>query len=150
MGVSALMIVFGLAEVFTAFSHSFLGLATSATALSTALGASLGVLYLAAGILALTMRRRALQASVAVLVLVVLGRIAMVALGLYPLTSSKQVISILAGTAIAAAFAAYLIYRRESYNRSRHFSSRFPRVSAGFEPRRPDHTNPREIQSIES
>jgi len=116
MGASALMIVFGLAEVFTAFSHSFLGLATSATALSTALGASLGVLYLAAGILALTMRRRALQASVAVLVLVVLGRIAMVALGLYPLPSSKQVISILAGTAIAAAFAAYLIYRRESYN----------------------------------
>ncbi|HKF44783.1 MAG TPA: molybdopterin-dependent oxidoreductase, partial [Thermoanaerobaculia bacterium] len=46
-----------------------LGLATSATVLSTALGASLGVLYLAAGILALTMRRWALHAAVAVLVL---------------------------------------------------------------------------------
>lgn len=116
MGVSALMILFGLAEVFTAFSHSFLGLATSATVLSTALGASLGVLYLAAGILALTMRRWALHAAVAVLVLDVTGRIAMVALGLYPLTSSRQVVSILAGTVIAAAFAAYLVYRREAYN----------------------------------
>jgi hypothetical protein len=116
MGVSALMILFGVSEVFTAFSHNFFGLSTSATVLSTALGVSLGVLYLAAGILALTMRRWALYAAVAVLVLDVTGRIAMVALGLYPLTSSKQAFSIVAGTVIAASFAAYLVYRRESYN----------------------------------
>jgi hypothetical protein len=110
------MILFGVAEVFTACSHNFFGLSTSATAVSTALGASLGVLYLAAGILALTMRRWALYAAVAALVLDVTGRIAMVALGFYPLTSAKQTFSIVVGTLVAVAFAAYLVFRRESYN----------------------------------
>ncbi len=113
--VSVLMIVFGLAEVVTGFSHNFFGLSTSSSPESTYLGASLGLLYLAAGVLTLTMRRSALYWAVAALVLNVIGRVAMVLFGFYPLTSSKQTFSIIAGTGIAAIFAVYLMLNRGLY-----------------------------------
>ena len=114
--VSLIMILFGIAEVITGFSHRFFGLFTAASWKSTYRGAALGLLYLAAGLLALTMTRRALYLAVAVLVLDIVGRVAMVALGFYPLTSTKQTFSIIAGTVIAAAFAIYLMARRNSYD----------------------------------
>ena len=52
--ISALMVLFGLAEVVTSFTHSFFGLSTSQTMLSTVIGAALGICYLASGLLLFT------------------------------------------------------------------------------------------------
>ena len=105
---AGLMIAFGLAEVGTGFTHEFLGLSTSRSAASTLLGASIGLLYIAAGTLVLRMRRRAAMLAIVALALDIAGRVAMVWAGFYPLTTSKQTFSILAGTFIAAAFAVYV------------------------------------------
>jgi hypothetical protein len=54
--VSFLMIVFGLIEVATGFTHSFAGISTSASELATLAGVVIGAFYSVAGILTLTMR----------------------------------------------------------------------------------------------
>lgn len=112
---SVLMIVFGVAEVATGFSHNFFGLSTSVSAVSTYLGATLGLLYIVAGILALTMRRWAVYVAIAALILDLVGRVAMVVGGFYLLNSSKQTFSMVAGTLIAAIFAVYLGWRRDCF-----------------------------------
>ncbi len=53
------MIFFGLAEVITGFTHDFFGIKTSALNAATWLAALIGILYAAAGVLVLTMERRA-------------------------------------------------------------------------------------------
>jgi hypothetical protein len=102
------MIAFGVAEVATGFTHNFFGLSTAHSAASTYLGASIGLLYILAGTLVLSMRRWAAALAVIALVLDVVGRIAMVSAGYYRLTSAKQTFSIVAGTVIAVAFAVYV------------------------------------------
>jgi hypothetical protein len=102
------MIVFGAAEVATGFRHEFFGLATAHSAASTPLGVSIGLLYIIAGVLVHTMNRTAARLAVIALVLDVVGRIVMVFAGLYPLTTARQMLSILVGTAIAAGFAVYV------------------------------------------
>jgi hypothetical protein len=42
------------------------------------------------------------------------GRIAMVVLGYFPTTTARQTFSIVAGTAIAAMFTVYILWRRKS------------------------------------
>ena len=113
--IGCLMIVFGVAEIATAFTHNFFGISIARSAMSTYLGASIGALYSIAGILVLTMRRWAAALAIIALVLDVVGRIAMAAAGFYPLTSSKQIGSIIAGTAIAAAFAIYVGFKWRSF-----------------------------------
>ena len=54
-----LMIVFGLAELTTSFTHRFFGLSTAQVATSTYLGATIGTLYAVAGLLVLSMKKRA-------------------------------------------------------------------------------------------
>ncbi len=49
--VALLMIVFGLAELTTSFTHRFFGLSTAQVAASTYLGATIGTLYVVAGLL---------------------------------------------------------------------------------------------------
>jgi hypothetical protein len=100
--VASLMIVFGIAEVFTSFTHEFFGLHTAVGATSTYIGAVTGAFYAAAGFLILTMKRKAATLAIVLLVVVVAVRIVMVASKLYPVDTFKQTAAIAAGTLIAA------------------------------------------------
>jgi hypothetical protein len=102
------MVVFGLAEVATGFSHHFFGLSTAPIALATYAGASIGFLYAAAGFLILSMKRRAAALAIVLLIAVILGRVSMVLVDLYPVGSFKQGFAILLGTSIVAVFAVYI------------------------------------------
>ena len=113
--VAILMIVFGLAEVVTGFTHRFFGLTTSQINLSTYLGVALGLFYCVGGILILTKKRWAAIIAIVLLCGDVLGRIAMVKLGLYPVNSFRQAFGIVAGTAIAAFFAVYIGLKLKSF-----------------------------------
>jgi hypothetical protein len=55
--VALLMIVFGLAEVTTSFTHRFFGLFTSKVTISFFLGAAIGVIYALAGLLVLSIEQ---------------------------------------------------------------------------------------------
>jgi hypothetical protein len=113
--VSALMIVFGLAEVVTAFRHAFFGLTTEANVGSTLSGAAIGLLYVTAGVLAWTLKRQALVAALACLALDVAGRLAMLALGYFPVETPRQLAGMVLGTLIVALFGGYLYYRRDLF-----------------------------------
>lgn len=52
-----LMVTFGIAEVTTGFTHNFFGISTSMGTTSAYIGAAIGVLYAADGLLVLTMKR---------------------------------------------------------------------------------------------
>ena len=107
--VAILMILFGIAEVLTGFTHNFIGLvSTTQASMATYLGVTLGAFYSIGGVLILTKRKWAAIAAIVLLALDVTGRIAMVLTGLYPLDSVSQTIAILIGTAIAAFFAIYI------------------------------------------
>ncbi len=109
--IAVLMVVFGLAEIVTSFTHSFFGLTTSQALFSTVLGIVLGACYLASGLLLFTGSRRAAAVAIFLLCVDVIGRVAMVATGLYPLGSFRQGFAIVVGTALAACFAAYIALR---------------------------------------
>src|SRR5512142_2791058 len=96
--IAALMVLFGIAEVVTSFTHSFFGLSTSETVLSTVIGATLGICYLASGLLLLTGRKWAALLAIILLCIDVAGRVAMVLTGLYPLGSFRQAFGIIVGT----------------------------------------------------
>jgi metal-dependent hydrolase (beta-lactamase superfamily II) len=115
VAVAALMIVFGCAEVATAFTHHFFGLHTAAGELSTGVGAVLGVFYATAGLLVLTGRRLAAIAAIVLLAVIVVGRAFMIVAGLYPIGSFKQAAAIAAGTAIAAGFAVYVGWKMPAF-----------------------------------
>lgn len=116
---AALMIVFGLAEVATGFTHEFFGLSTSAGAASTILGAAIGAVYALAGLLVLVGRAWAWAASLVCLAAVIVGRIALVVTGLFPVDSIRQAFAIIAGTSIAAAFAIYIARKRQAFIKQR-------------------------------
>src|ERR1019366_4285738 len=103
--VAFLMILFGLAEVVTGFTHQFFGVMMANGATSAYAGASIGVLYAAAGLLVLIMRKWAATLAIACLAADVVGRVAMVFTGLYPVDSPAQTFAIVTGTAIVVAFA---------------------------------------------
>ena len=109
------MVLFGLAEVATSFTHSFFGLSTSQSVLSTVLGALLGLCYLASGLVLFTGRKWAATVAVLLLCIDIVGRIAMVLTGLYPLDSFRQTFGIVVGTLLAASFAVYIALKRESF-----------------------------------
>ena len=106
------MIVFGLAEIVTGFTHGFFGLHTAPGVVSAGIGAGIGALCAMSGFLVLTMNRRATAWAIGLLIVVVAGRISMVAAGLYPVDGLQQVLAIVAGTCIAAGFAIYIALRR--------------------------------------
>ena len=113
--VAILMILFGLAELGTSFTHNFIGVvSTSAAAFSTLLGVALGVFYFAGGLLLLTLRRWAVIAAIILLCGDVIGRVGMVVAGLYPVDSFKQTFAILVGTLIAVFFAIYVGMRMKA------------------------------------
>jgi hypothetical protein len=98
------MIVFGIAELVTAFRHEFFGLRGAELRSFTAIGCALGLCYVLAGILLLVHSRRALWAATVLLAIDVVGRVALVATGLFPVDTAMQRFGIVAGTVIAAAF----------------------------------------------
>lgn len=106
--VAVLMILFGLSEVVTGFRHRFFGIHTAHVTMATYLGVAIGVLYAVAGALILTMKKPAVALALVLLIVVILGRIAMVFTGLYPIDSGLQLVAIAMGTSIAAAFAIFI------------------------------------------
>ncbi len=109
--VALLMILFGLAEVVTGFSHKFLGIRTADVTTASYAGAAIGLLYATAGLLVLTRKKPAVALAVALLFVVISGRIAMIVTGLYPIDSFKQTGAIILGTSIVVAFAIYILAR---------------------------------------
>jgi peptidoglycan/LPS O-acetylase OafA/YrhL len=114
--VALLMILFGLAEVVTGFTHQFFGVTTANGTISAYAGASIGVLYAAAGLLVLTMMKWAAALAIVCLAADVVGRVAMVLTGLYPLDSPGQTFAIVTGTAIVVAFAIYILSKWRAFD----------------------------------
>jgi hypothetical protein len=95
-------------EVTTGFTHRFFGLSTAQVAISTFLGAVIGVLYSVVGWLILSMKKRAAAVAIVLLIVDIAGRIGVVVAGLYPVDSLKRVLAIILGTSMVAVFAAYI------------------------------------------
>jgi len=109
------MILFGAAEVITGFTHEFFGISTALGAISTFFASGIGTLYLVAGLLILTMQKWAATLALACLVFVIVGRIALVVTGLFPLNSFEQTFAIAVGTGIAASFAIYIGWKWRAF-----------------------------------
>lgn len=106
--VADLMILFGLAEIVTGFTHNFFGVSTTRSAFSAYANAGVGALYAVAGILILSMKKRYVAIALGCLALDVVGRIALVVTGLFPISTFRQTGAIVAGTTIVIIFAAYI------------------------------------------
>jgi hypothetical protein len=102
------MILFGLAEAFTALTHHSFGVTFDDENIAAYAGAAIGILYAAAGLLVFTMNRIAVAGSIVLLLLIIAGRIVMLVAGLYPIDTTRQIVALSAGTAIAAGFAVYI------------------------------------------
>jgi hypothetical protein len=109
------MIAFGFAEIVTSFTHNFFGLHTTEAAVATVVGAGIGACYAAAGLVILTMKRRAAKLALVLLVIVVGGRLFMIGTGFYPLNTLRQTAAMIAGTAIAVGFAIFIALQRSAF-----------------------------------
>ena|ERR1022692_776867 len=105
---AALMIIFGFAEIVTGFRHEFFGLTTSQATISTVIGATIGAFYFASGFLVLTKKRKLAILAIVLLIADAIGRISMVATGLYPIGYGLQTFAIITGTSIVVFFAIYI------------------------------------------
>jgi hypothetical protein len=103
-----LMILFGVAEAFTALTHHFFGVRIAEANIASYAGAAIGSLYAVAGLLVLTLRKFAVAGAIVLLMLVIAGRIVMLLAGLYLIDTIKQVLALSGGTAIAAGLAVYI------------------------------------------
>jgi hypothetical protein len=106
--VAILMILFGLAEIVTGFTHNFFGVSTTRSTFSACANAGVGALYAVAGILILSMTKRCVAIALGCLALDVVGRIALVVTGLFPINAFRQTGAMVAGTIIVIIFAAYI------------------------------------------
>ena len=113
--VSAVMILFGFLEIATAFSHSFFGITTSPTTIATYSSAPIGAFYVLAGLVVLTRRRWGAYLAILFLAADILGRLALVATGLYPLNSAENSFGIIVGTTIALLIAVYIYSKRSIF-----------------------------------
>jgi len=105
----------GLAEVVTGFTHTFFGITTSSVTLFTYSAAVIGLFYLAAGLLILTMRRWAAATALVLLGADIVGRLVLVVTGLYPTDSLKNTLSVIAGTVLVALVALYIGWKWKSF-----------------------------------
>jgi len=112
---AVLMIVFGLAEAVTGFTHKFFGISTSAATIFTCAAVAIGAFYVASGLLILTMKKWAAATAVILLIADVAGRIVLAATGLYPLSSFEQLFALATGTTIAIVFAIYIAAKWKLY-----------------------------------
>lgn len=72
-------------------------------------------MYAAAGVAILTMRRGAAIVALVLLAMVVVGRLFMVAMDLYPLNILTQTAAMIAGTAIALGFSIFIVLKRSVF-----------------------------------
>ena len=112
---AAFTVIAGLAEVVTGFTHNFFGITTSSVTLFTYSSAVIGLFYIAAGLLILTMRRWAAALALVLLGADIIGRIVLVFTGLYPTSSLKNTLSVIAGTVIVALVALYIGWKWKSF-----------------------------------
>ncbi len=113
--VAVFTILAGFAEVVTGFTHTFFGITTASSTLFTSSAAVIGVFYAAAGFLILTMRKWAAALAIVLLGADIVGRVALVLVGLYPTDSLKNTLSIIAGTMIVAIVALYTAWKWKSF-----------------------------------
>ena len=113
--VALAMIIFGILEMVTGFTHNFFGVITEQSVTASYLGVALGACYFLGGALVLTARKWGAAVAVLLLALGVVGRIFMVLTGLFPIDTFKQTFSIIAGTSIAFIFAIYISIRWKSF-----------------------------------
>lgn len=109
------MIIFGIAEIGTSYSHSFFGISTSQSVLFTVTGTAIGAFYFIAGLLTLTMKKLGATLAIILLVADIIGRIMLVITGLYPINSFENTVGIVAGTVIAGVFAIYIGMKWKSF-----------------------------------
>jgi purine-cytosine permease-like protein len=114
--VALLMMLFGLAEMVTGFTHTFFGVSTTQSTISTYAGVTIGALYVISGLLILTRKKRAAGLAIVLLGADIVGRITMAVTGLYPTDTLKQTFAIIAGTAIVAIFAIYIGSKWKFFN----------------------------------
>ena len=112
---SVLMVLFGLAEVATAFSHSFFGIATSQMSAEDYSSALIGSFYVLAGLFVLTMKKWGANLTILFLIADILGRLGLVVSGLYPLNTVENTFGIVTGTIIAFVFLAYIYAKRRIF-----------------------------------
>jgi hypothetical protein len=112
---AAFTVIAGLAEVITGFTHNFFGITTSSVAVFTYSSAVIGLCYIAAGLLILTMRRWAAALALVLLGADIVGRIVLVFTGLYPTSSLKNTLSVIAGTVLVALVALYIAWKWKSF-----------------------------------
>jgi hypothetical protein len=112
---AAFTVIAGLAEVVTGFTHNFFGITTSSVSVFTYSSAVIGLCYLAAGLLILTMRRWAAALALVLLGADIVGRLVLVFTGLYPTDSLKNTLSVIAGTVLVALVALYVVWKRKSF-----------------------------------
>jgi hypothetical protein len=113
--VAVLMILFGLAEMVTSFTHKFFGISTAAARAGTYAAAAIGALYILSGLLVLTRKKWAAALAIIFLIADIVGRIALVVIGFYPADSFRQEFAIITGTAIVGVFAIYIGSRWKSF-----------------------------------
>ena len=113
--VAFLMILFGLAEVMTGFTHNFFGITTSGVTTFTYSAAAIGGFYVVAGLLILTMRKWAAALAIVLLGADIIGRVALIVVGLYPTNSLENTLGIIAGTVIAVIFAIYIGWKWKTF-----------------------------------
>ncbi|MGB6430489.1 MAG: hypothetical protein WBF06_07875 [Candidatus Acidiferrales bacterium] len=113
---AVLMILFGLAEVATSFTHKFFGIATTAASPGTYIAATIGVLYTLSGLLVLTMKKWAAALAIVFLLTDIAGRAALVGASFYPTNSFRQIFAIITGTVVVALFAIYIGSNWKSFN----------------------------------
>ncbi len=106
--VGLLAVIFGMLEVLTAFRHEFAGIVTPDKSAFTYAAAIIGLLYIASGLLILSMRKWAAGIAIVLLLFDIIGRIGLIVSGLYPTSTLKQTLAIAIGTVIAAIFAIYI------------------------------------------
>jgi hypothetical protein len=112
---SVLMVLFGLAEVATAFSHNFFGITTKQVLAEDYSSALIGSLYVLAGLFVLTMKKWGAYLVILFLIADILGRLGLVASGLYPLNTAENTFGIVAGTIIALIFLVYIYAKRRIF-----------------------------------
>jgi hypothetical protein len=112
---AAFTIIAGLAEVVTGFTHGFFGITTSSVTIFTSTSVVIGLFYVAAGLLVLTMKKWAAALALALLGADIVGRVALVLTGLYPTDSLKNTLAIIAGTIIVALVALYIGWKWKSF-----------------------------------
>jgi hypothetical protein len=116
IAVSFLMILFGLAEVATGITGSFLGVISATTTPTyTSASIAIGTFYILAGLFNLTMKKWGALLAIVFLGADIAGRIALVIARVFPFTGIDAG-SIIVGTAIAAIFALYIGLRWKKFS----------------------------------